>query len=289
MKGRSMGLGLLLAALLGGPVGHLGAETNAPLAVEAVVDPAQQLQEMTRALRRNDLEALVRAGMPAEKFQEVRQAYEFQRGRPLDPAEREQIDTQIARFTGPGAVDALMAEIEPKLAEARPQAEGAILMALGAAQMALASPKAELSPEQRAMLRSVLPGVQRWASSTDFLGSQTMRQAITLIVDAARSSGIHNVEQLRMLSLEELLAHGGRLLAASKQALRLYGLDADAIADSARYELLSIEGDKARIRASFRIFDADLAHEIELVLVEGRWQGSKSARHKFRLQASSEG
>ena len=133
-----------------------------------------------------------------------------------------------------------MQEIEPKLVEARPQAPGAIKMGLGALQMALSSPDAELTEEQRAALRQAMPGLQRWLTSTDFLSSLSMRQALTLVTDAIRGTGLDSIDELRMLSLEEALAQAGSVLASAKQAVRIYGLDLDAIADTLAVEVLAI-------------------------------------------------
>lgn len=287
MRRSLLSVSLLLASLAAAAPPLLAAEAS-PVQASAVVaaDPARQLQELTQLLRSNDLQGLVRHMMSPEDFQRLRQEYELERSRPISPEERAEFEQKIARLVAPDAVDRLMEEIEPKLAEARPQAPGAIMMAIGGLQMALASPDTELSEEQRAMLRQALPGIQAWVTGTDFLSSQKAREALAYITEAARASGIGNLDQLRMLSLEELLAHGGRVFAASKRALQLYGLDFDAIAASARYETISVEGDRARVRATITVFDAPLSGELELRLVDGRWYG-RDAHIKVRHEAES--
>lgn len=160
------------------------------------------------------------------------------------------------------------------------------MMGIGAAQMALASPDAELTEEQRATLRAALPGIQEWVITTDFLSSDTARQALTLIADAARATGVSNLDQLKMLSFEEVLAKAGNLLAASKRAVRLYGLDIDAILASTQVEVLEIAGTTARVRTTVGAFDAPLSKEIELVLIDGRWYG-KDATDKVHFHIDS--
>ena len=132
---------------------------------------------------------------------------------------------------------------------------------------------AEMTEAQRAALRAALPGLQQWVTTTDFLSSQSMRQALTLITNAARNTGVANLDQLKMLSFEEVLAKAGSVLAASKQAIRIYGLDLDQIADSIDVQVLTIEGATARVRTTVTVFDAPIATEHELVLVDGRWYG----------------
>ena len=276
MKLKPLSMSLMLAGAIAAAQPLMAASSAAvvPHATsQSVPDPAQQVREVVRSLRANDLAALVRATVPPAKLQEIRQAYELKRGEPTSPEERAEFEEKLARFTAPDAVDTLMAEIEPKLVEARPQVAGATMMGIGAAQMAIASPESDLTADQRATLQAALPGIQRWVTTTDFLSSTSMRQALTLITDAARSTGVANLDQLKMLSFEEVLAKAGSLLAASKQAVRIYGLDLDAIAASAQVETLAIEGSTARVRTTVTVFDAPVSGEFELELVEGRWYG----------------
>lgn len=279
MKRNLLSMSLLLASLIGVTQPLLaadGPQVNHQVASVSVPDPAQQIRDLARSLRNNDLAAIVRAMVPPAKFQQMRQAYELERGKPTSEADRAEFEEKLARLTAADAVDTLMAEIEPKLAEARPQAAGAVMMGIGAMQMALAAPDTDLTADQRATLQAALPGIQRWVTTTDFLSSVSMRQALTLVTDAARSTGIGNLDQLKMLSFEEVLAKAGSMLSASKEAVRIYGLDLDAIVESTQVEVIAIEGQTARVRTTVTVFDAPVSTEVELVLVDGRWYGKEA-------------
>lgn len=236
-----------------------------------VPDPARQVQDIARLFRASDIAGLAQALVPPSKWEEMRLGYELMQLQPISDDERARFAEKIDRLTAPDAVDQLMVEIEPELEKARPQAAGALLMAFGAMQMAVASPESDLTEDQRAALQSALPGVQKWASTTDFLSSETMRQALGLLTDAARRTGISDIDQLKALPLEHALQHAGSVLAAAKDAARLYGIDVDAIADSLRVEVLRIDGDTATVRTTVTVFDAPVWADHELVLVEGRW------------------
>ncbi len=262
-------------------------EAAASVQTVAVVDPAEQLQAAVRHLRNNDVAGLLRASMPAGQFQMMRGAYEMQRSKPIEEKDRAEFEEAIAKLTANDAVDRLMAEFEPKLNEIAPQAEGGILMALGAMQMALAQPDNTMTAEQREMLRAVLPGLERWLKGTDFFNPATAREALTLVTRAARDTGIQNLDQLKMLSFEEALGSASKMFAASKRAVKLYGLDIDAIAASARFQTLKVEGNKALVRATVTVFDAPLSHELELTQIEGRWYG-KDAVIRFESETKAE-
>ena len=282
MKTKLLTMSLLLAGMIGAAQPSFAVEFSpgsSQSASTVAPDPAQQIRDLSRKLRGNDLAGLISALVPPAKYQEMRRAYETARVKPTTPEDRAKFEQEYAKLVGPNAVDTLMTEIEPKLEEARPQAAGAVMMGIGALQMAVASPDAEMTESQRAALRAALPGLQQWVTTTDFLSSQSMRQALTLITNAARDTGVANLDQLKMLSFEEVLAKAGSVLAASKQAVRIYGLDLDQIAESIDVQVLDIEGATARVRTTVTVFNAPIATEHELVLVDGRWYGKDAAAH----------
>lgn len=278
---KAIALPLLLAGLMS-PATVLWAQNGVEarsVASRSAPDPAQQVLDMARMLRGNDLVGLVQASLPPRAYEEMRAAYELHRSEPTSESDRAEFTEKLAKLTAPDAVDQLMIQIEPKLVEARPKAPSAILMGIGAAQLALLSDDSDLTPEQRAALQRALPGVQDWVTSTDFLSSTSIRQALTLVTDAVRRTGIHDIDQLKSMSLEQAIAQAETVLAASKQALLIYGLDLDAIADSMQVEVVSINRDTARVRTTVTVFDAPVFVEHDLVLLEGRWYGKRAAEH----------
>lgn len=282
MKAKLLSLALLAAGLVAPTSTLLALDPAVPAVRVAAIntpDPAQQVREMARLFRAGDVAGMARAAMPASKWEEAQRLWELQRQKPIDADDEAEFEANLARFTATDAVDKLMAEFEPKLDEARPQAPGALLMAFGAAQMAINSPESELTVEQRAALQSVLPGLQQWASTTDFLDAATLRDALTLLTDAARRTGITGLEQIKALPLEGLLDRARPVLAAAKDAAQLYGLDVDAIVDSLQVDVLENDGKTARVRTTVMLFGAPVWHEHELVLLEGRWYGKHAVEH----------
>lgn len=258
----------LTPALAAPPTLAIQAATTASTA-----DPAAQLHELAQLFRAGDLAGLAQAALPPAQWQALQQAHELARLRPIDEEQRHAFAEAVARLTGPGAVDALMAQMAPRIEELRPQAPGAVQMAVGGLRMALASPDSGLDPAERAALAAALPGLEQWAVSTDFLDTATLRQAVTLLTDAARRTGIVDLEQLKALPLASLLDNGATLFVAGKDALRLYGMDVDAIVDSLQVEVLERTTDTARLRSTVTVFGTPVWHEHEMVLVDGRWYG----------------
>lgn len=277
---RSTMLTLSLLACLGLAPQTLPAQTPATVAMTSVAaaDPSIQLQELVRQFRSNDLAAMVRGSLPPAHYQTLLDRYEEARHKPISEKDRADFTEGLQKLIAPDAVDQLMAEIEPKMRARAVQSEGMILLGLGALNMAVTSSDSDLTDDQRAMLKRALPGIEAWVIQTDFFSADTLREALTLVADAARRTGISELDQLKMLNLDQLLGHGGRMLAASKQAVKLYGIDLDAIAATARIEVLETNGDEARVRTTITVFDAPLHTEQDLVRVEGRWYAKQAAR-----------
>jgi len=282
MKAKLLSLTLLAAGIMGG-LSPIPSEAR-PAVVQAdtrlkIADPARQIEDLARLFRASDVVGLSQAVVPASKWEEMTLLYELKQLEKVDDEDRAEFAEKLARFTGPDAVDTLMAGFEPELEKARPQAPGALMMGFGAMHIAITSPDSKLSEEQRVALQEAMPGIQKWASATDFLNSDTLRRALTLLTNAARSAGISDLDQLKAMPLEAVLERARPILVAAKQALKLYGIDLDQVADSLNVEVLVIEGETARVRTTITLFDAPLWHEHDLVLVEGRWYPKHAAMH----------
>ena len=277
MKRTILSIALLSATLFAQPLFAQTAErvpsTNSSVALS---DPASDFRAIVRAVRNNDIAALVRAAIPASKYQEMETAYELHRAKAHTDEERARFTEKWSKFIAADAVDQWMAHIEPKLVEARPKAAGALLMGFGGLQIALASDDTGLTETQREQLEALIPGLQKWAGATDFLSSVSMRQAASFITDAARNTGIRSIDDFRNLSLQEAFAKAKPFLLAGKQSLSLYGLNVNQILDTLQVEVLSVQGSSARIKTTITVFDAPISAEHEMQLVEGHWYGKEA-------------
>ena len=278
MKRTLLSLTLLAAGLIG-PVSVLTAQEVAPSQVRvaslSAPDPANEIKQLAQLFRAGDLAGLAQALTPRSKWEAARMAFEKHRSKPTSEAERARFAENMRQITAPDAVDQLMRKIEPELVKARQQLPAMLLMAFGAMQFAVNSSETKLTDAQREALRSALPGIQRWAGTTDFLSTESMRRSLTLLTDAARRTGITDIDQLKALPLEGALEQANPMLAAAKEAVRAYGLDLDAVADSLKVDVLERGADTARVRTTVTLFGAPVWAEHELVLVEGHWYGKQ--------------
>lgn len=282
MKSKLLCLSLMAAGLIG-PVSVVSALETAPQPVRAASvsapDPAIEIKHLAELFRAGDLAALAQAMTPRSKWEEARAKFEQKRNRPTTAADRADFAEKMRQITAPDAVDQIMTKLEPDMVKARQQMPAMLLMAFGAAQFAINSEESKLTDAQREALRSAMPGIQRWATSTDFLSTDTLRRSLTLLTDAARRANITDIDQLKALPLEGVLERASPVLAAAKEAVRNYGIDLDAVASSLKVEVLQRGADTARVRTTVTVFDAPIWAEHDLVLVEGHWYGKQATLH----------
>jgi hypothetical protein len=195
--------------------------------------------------------------VPPSKWEQARLVYELKRLEPTSAEDRAEFTEKLGHVLAPDAVDRLMAEIEPELEKARPQATGALLMAFGAMQLAVTSPESRLSDEQRAGVASRLA---RRAGMGQRHRLPQFRHDAPGADPAHRRGAPHRHHRSGpdqgTAAGRRVLDRATPLLAAAKQAVRLYGLDLDAVADSLQVKVLEIDGCRvqARVRTTVTLF-----------------------------------
>jgi hypothetical protein len=263
------------------------AQTALLLQAQGIPDPAQQYRDMTRMLRNNDLASLVRIALPAGQYQALQTGFNTKRQVPINDANRKEFAESWGTMIAPNAVELWMDNAKPKLEQARQQLPAALMMGMGALQMAVYSKDNELTDAQRSALQTALPNIQSWLNEADFLSESKLREVALIITTAARRTGIARLEDVQALNFDQALAKADGLLQAAKQSANVYGLNVDAILDSLRVTTLTNDGKNARIKTTITLFGADIDHEQELVLLEGRWVGKELAQHakiQFNLE-----
>lgn len=244
--------------------------------------PVQQIEQSLAALRNNDLRALMGIALPKEQLAELRAEYEKARAEAITEEDRKQFEDSVGKLLADGGIDSMMAELEPKLAEMKAQ----LPMIIGIGMMAMqqgVQASTEFSEAQKAQMGQMLSGLQSWAMSTDFADPARLRQALEALKAGVEQSGIRSVDDLNALNYEQMLAKAGPVLGGVKGALSAYGLDVNAVLASVKPSLVSQEGDVARVKIDYTLFNTPLSMETELTRKDGFWY-SKDALAQLEAQ-----
>ena len=218
------------------------------------------------ALKQNDVRHLVELVSTKVALDEMKTQFAKMKTEPVSVDERRQFTESFGRLTAPDAVDSIMKEIEPKLAEYKNQLPGYLAMGAGALQMQVAN--SSVSEDEKASATKAISAMQAWASKTDFADPKRARNAVTALVDAAKSIDLKTPEDVKALSFEQALDKVGVCLGGFKKALNAYDFDVDAILGSVKVTDLAKPGE-VQIKAT--LFGTELTSKGNLTQREGRW------------------
>lgn len=248
--------------------------------------PVQQIEQTLAALRDNDVNALMTTAVPKDQLAEMRSEYEKARAEAITDEDRKQFDESVGKLLADGGVDSMMAEFEPKLAEMKAQLPMMVGMGMMMLQQGVQE-STELDDAQKAQMNQMLTGLQSWAMSTDFADPARLRQALEALKAGVEQSGIKTVDDLNALSYEQMLTKAGPVLGGVKGALSAYGLDFNAVLASVKPSLISQEGDVAKVKIDYTLFNTPLSMETELTQKDGFWY-SKDALAQLEAEDTAE-
>lgn len=250
-------------------------EAAAPAAEQAAVattSAASTMSAQVSAFRANDLKSLLESALPPAQLDKLRAEWDTERQQPLSEEERLEFAENWGKLTAPDGIDRIMAEVEPQLAKLKPQIAGLIGMGQGAATVMIAQ-STELTADQKAQATQFMNGLSAWAMKTDFADPALLRQSLTALGEGLRATGIQTLDEARALSFDELLVRIGQAMGGFKQALAVYGFSLDEMADSIKTELVSENGNSARVKVSYALFGTPMSFESDMERVDGRWYG----------------
>ncbi len=285
---RHIVLGLLAASLVA-TVGCGRDEAASPSEVAAATTtPTGTVETAVSALRSNDLNALLRASMPEEHFNRLGARWtEDMKAEEISEDERMQFAMTMGMLTADGAEDSLMGMLEPQLVELDKQmAQLPLMIGMGRGMAAsMVEETQELTAEQKQQAQKSLDALAGWAQSTPFTDRDRARKAVGVATKTARELQLETIDDVYALSFEDALGKGGIVLGGLKQILDVYGLSIDNALDSVKTSVVSESGDQAKVRIDWKLLDAPLSLESDMVRKEGRWFSRDTLEQIARAEA----
>lgn len=253
------------------------ASPSAPAAAVAPATPAAAIAASIKALRDNNVAALIANALPAPEVAKMKADWnKDMTSEPVTDEDRKEFAEKMATLTAPDAEAKLYAQIEPKLAEfdkqSAQQMPMMIAMGQGFAKSAIAQNK-DLSDAQKKQAADLLDATAQWAQTTKFTDPALVKAAIAEICKTARALNLKTVDEARALSYEQGMQRAGIVLAGVKSVLGVYGLNVDKALDSIKLTAQPAVGDTAKVTLTYTAFDKPFATETEMVKVDGRWYG----------------
>lgn len=261
----------LLALNACGKNGENGEAGSAgPAAASKGLAPHETVMKSVQALRNNDLKSFLSVSLPADKYQEVQQQWEEKKQEPVTEEDKQEYANTMQQLTQDGAVDNIMAQLEPQLDQMRQQMPMFVGMFQGIAQSAITQSK-DMTDEQKQQAQKAVTAMTAWAQRTDLASPDLARKAVSAAVDTARKLDLPTLDAVHQLSFDQMLDKGGVLLGGVKDVLAVYDLDVNHTLDSVNAETVSQDGEAAKVKTTFDFLGTQQEYVGDYVKVNGRW------------------
>lgn len=251
-------------------------QTDTPAKAQQL-GPAETIAQSVADLRKGDLTAVVQAALPPAHYERVKSEWKNKtQSEPSTEQDKQEFAGMMAKLTAADAETKLYTELEPHLAKAETEmgAQLPLMVGMGRGFAAQAiNESTKLSEAQKQQATQVVDAIAKWVESAKFFDRDKAKAAIAKAVATARKLELSSLEQVEKMEFEQVLAKGGALYLGLSEVLNEYGLNLDAALASVKTEVVSEQGDQAKVKVSYTLFETPLSFESEMVKREGRWYG----------------
>lgn len=230
--------------------------------------PEGALVASVAALSTNDFTSLMKITQTPEQHAEMVAQFDAERAE-SSPEQLAEMNGTIQMLTAEGAEDLIYTMIQPKLAEAQGMLAMAPMM-LGMAMAQLGQDPAA-DPAEQEQQQALMMAVQGWAAQVNLADEEKAKQAIGIICDAARSTGVTAAEQMQEMPFDELLGKAGMMVQGLKDVAALYGLDLQATIDSISVGEAAIDGDEATVPVTLSFLGVEMSDEVNMIKQGDNW------------------
>jgi hypothetical protein len=238
----------------------------------AAREPAEEVLVLAAHLRENDLQGFLRAAVPPALQSPLAQAWREGRSRwPLEELPFDhKLPTMLDTLAAEGADKRLRRDFDRQFANAGSEIRSAA-NSLGLFGVKFVENDRALSDNERAHYSQLIRALSDWAQTAKLGDPQRARRSISQLTAAARQTGLRSDEDFTRLGMDRSLARLGPFFGSVKSVLLQYGLDLDKSLDAMQAELVSRQGDVARVRVRYPLAKAEIDTIVELEQVDGRW------------------
>lgn len=244
-------------------------------------DPVEAVEAMAAALRQNDVVRYSHLSLPPDLHARSAALWD-RRAAEAEPASDEDVekyDRLMARLLAPGAEEDLAKDLEQQLARLEQEIGGQWPLMQATATIFLSAAiqaNTELTDDEKAHGTDVATQLIDWADPALFTDRDRGRQAIAVAVATARELQLPTLAEARALTHGPAMEKAGIALAGTKQLLRIYGLDLDAMLDGVSAELVAAEGDTATVKVSYPLQGKTVSFEMAMLRRDGAWYGANA-------------
>ncbi len=262
-------LALLLAAC-GKPPAPTQPAANA--ACEQARTPEAAVTLVVDALRSNALDTIPCRALPPALQERMELAWREDRSRwpitelPLSS----KLPAILAALNAPTAQAKLRIAFDRQFGGQTPELQSAA-RGLGLFAVRYIQKESSYQPDQRAHYANLIVALSDWSSHAPLGDRNLGHQAITLLVDGAKASAIHDEAGLRAAGMRGSLRGLALLYRNAKQALVPYGLSLDEVLSSVQVSPKDRDGDRARVHVRYMVHGEPVESDMAVERRDGHW------------------
>jgi hypothetical protein len=244
---------------------------------KATANPADAITATAQKLKQGDVLAVIQMSVPPKHYEKMKADWKAEvNAEPVTEEDRAEFAAMMAKLTDPEAETKLFAEAEPQLVKFETEMAAQMPLMVGMGQgfaMQAIQANEKLTEAQKKQAGDVVGAVSGWLQGVQFADRALAKQAISKAAATARALELKSLDEVRALEFEAAMAKAGIAFNGMKDVLEVYGLKLNETFDSVKTQVVSQEGDKAKVKVDYQIFGQPLSFETEMVQIDGRWYG----------------
>ena len=244
---------------------------------KATANPADAIAATAQKLKQGDVLAVIQMSVPPQHYEKMKADWKTEvNADPVTEEDRAEFAAMMAKLTDPDAETKLFAEAEPQLVKFETEMAAQMPLMIGMGQgfaMQAIQANEKLSEAQKKQAGDFVGAVTGWLQGVLFADRALAKQAIGKAVATARSLELKSIDEARAHEFDAAMAKAGIAFNGMKDVLEVYGLKLNETFDSVKTNIVSQEGDKAKVKVDYQIFGQPLSFETEMVQIDGRWYG----------------
>lgn len=271
---------MLLPAIYGCRRDHGDGAAVSATTTPGAREPAEAVLLLTRHLHDNDLAAFARDAVPPELHRQLDAAW--RQGRSRWPLDELPFDERLPKLLGALAEP----DSEQKLQRVFDRQFSGETTALKAAATTLGlfgaqyvRHEGDFSNAERQHYLQFVQALSRWGAAAPLSDAARARTAIPQLAAAARATGLKSEADFARVGMEAGLQRLSGFLRVLKQVLSGYGLGLDESLGGLRAQVVSQQGDRARVRMQYRLGGSEIQAVVEVERIGRRWYLSDYLRH----------
>jgi len=246
--------------------------------------PEAAVQGSVDLLKAGDFGGLWKHALPPADYATLRADWSRHNANqpPVGAADRAKFDEAVQKLTAPDAESKLYAELQPKLSQMEQQYKDQLPVMISVGDALLKNGVAQnrnLDSEQKTQANQLIDVLVPWAQKAPWFDQDKAKQAVGVVVAAARKLDLKSPEQLRSMDFDAAMTKYAAGYAGLKQLLAIYGLSVDGALDSARLTTLSSKDGRAVVKVDYTLLGKPLSAESTLVQQDGRWYSESLIRN----------